>query len=187
MLKNDRWIEEMSLKHDMISPFEGRQVRKGAISYGLSSYGYDIRLGDKYKIFTLNSATYMDPKDIPGDAFEDFQGESCVIPSHSFVLAQSLEYFKIPRRVLAICVGKSTYARIGVIVNVTPLEPEWEGYLTIEISNTSPRPVRVYSREGIAQIIFFESDEPCICSYRDRKGRYQTQKGITLPLVRKNG
>lgn len=192
MLKNDRWIKEMSLKHAMITPFEEAQVRKGVISYGLSSYGYDIRLGDTYKIFKLTGSKdpvlpqeensyILDPKDIPEEAFEDYSGDTCIIPGHSFVLGSSLEYFKIPRKALGICLGKSTYARLGVIVNVTPLEPEWEGYITMEISNTSPNAVKVYSNEGIAQIVFFESDEPCKVSYGDRKGRYQKQKGITLP------
>lgn len=181
MLKNDRWIKEMSLKHEMIFPFEERLVKKGVISYGLSSYGYDIRLADTYKKFKLNTGMVMDPKNIPEAAFEDYRGKACVIPAHSFVLARSLEYFKIPRKVLALCLGKSTYARIGVIVNVTPLEPEWEGYITIEISNTSPNAVTIHSNEGIAQLVFFESDEPCLTSYRDRKGQYQGQKEITLP------
>ncbi len=202
MLKNDRWIKEMSLKHEMIVPFEGQQVKGGAISYGLSSYGYDIRLSDTYKIFKLYSskpwygiskdnsnhcmlppeaACLLDPKNIPEGVFEDYQGDTCIIPAHSFVLGRSLEYFKIPRKAMALCLGKSTYARLGVIVNVTPLEPEWEGYITMEISNTSPNPVKVYSREGIAQLVFFESDEACLVSYRDRKGQYQAQKEITLP------
>jgi len=181
MLKNDRWIKEMSLKHEMIVPFEGQQVKGGAISYGLSSYGYDIRLADKYKVFKLDSTNPLDPKNIPEGVFKDYQGDICIIPAHSFVLGRSLEYFKIPRKAMALCLGKSTYARIGVIVNVTPLEPEWEGYITMEISNTSPNPVKVYSREGIAQLVFFESDEACLVSYRDRKGQYQAQKEITLP------
>jgi len=181
MLKNDRWIKEMSLKHEMITPFEESQVREGVISYGLSSYGYDIRLADTYKVFKLDGNKHLDPKNIPEGAFEDYQGDTCVIPAHSFILGRSLEYFKIPRQAMALCLGKSTYARIGVIVNVTPLEPEWEGYITMEISNTSPNPVKLYSREGIAQLVFFESDESCLVSYRDRKGQYQAQKEITLP------
>lgn len=187
MLKNDRWIKEMSLQHEMISPFEERQVKKGVISYGLSSYGYDVRLADEYKIFKLNSNDTLDPKNIPAKAFEDYKGEACIISAHSFILARSLEYFKIPRQVLALCLGKSTYARLGVIVNVTPLEPEWEGYITMEISNTSPAAVKVYSREGIAQLVFLESSSPCLVSYRDRQGQYQAQKEIRLPPRVRNG
>ena len=171
----------MSLKHGMIAPFEAEQVKGGAISYGLSSYGYDIRLADTYKVFKLDGNKELDPKDIPEGAFEDCQGDTCIIPAHSFVLGRSLEYFKIPRQAMAICLGKSTYARLGVIVNVTPLEPEWEGHITMAISNTAPAPAKVYSNEGIAQLVFFESDEPCMVSYQDRKGQYQAQKEIRLP------
>ena len=167
----------------MIRPFEPEQVRNNNISYGLSSFGYDIRLADEFKIFkgSGDEDAIVDPKRIRPDLFEDFRGDKCVIRPHSFVLARSLEYFKIPRNVLALCTSKSTYARIGVIVNVTPLEPCWEGYLTIEISNTSPLPVRLYANEGIAQVVFFTSDEECEVSYADRKGRYQAQREITLP------
>jgi dCTP deaminase len=183
MLKNDRWIKEMSVENAMIAPFEENLVKDGVISYGLSSYGYDIRLADTYKIFRLDGSENMDPKNVSSQAFEDYRGESCIIPAHSYVLARSLEYFKIPRKALALCLGKSTYARMGIIVNVTPLEPEWEGYITMEISNTSPNPVKVYSNEGIAQLVFFESEESCLVSYRDRKGKYQGQKDITLPCT----
>jgi dCTP deaminase len=182
-LKNDLWIRKMSLEHEMISPFEDSQVRKGIISYGLSSYGYDIRIADEFKVFTNIRTTIVDPKSFDSRSFEDFRGPSCVIPPNSFALARSFEYFKIPRNVLAICVGKSTYARCGVIVNVTPFEPEWEGYATLEISNTTPLPARIYADEGIAQVIFLESDEACRVSYADKKGKYQGQNGITLPRI----
>lgn len=172
----------MALEHEMIRPFEPQQVKNNNISYGLSSYGYDIRLADEFKIFKSHSGqAILDPKKINPDLFEDYSGESCVIPPHSFILARSLEYFKIPRNALALCTGKSTYARIGVIVNVTPLEPAWEGYITIEISNTSPCSVMLYAKEGIAQVVFFESSEACQISYADRKGSYQAQTRITLP------
>lgn len=171
----------MALKFDMIRPFESKQIRHKNISYGLSSFGYDIRLADEFKIFKGTSRDLVDPKDLDEKLFVDLKTKVCKITPHSFVLARSLEYFKIPRNVFALCTGKSTYARLGVIVNVTPLEPGWEGYLTIEISNTSPSSVKVYSNEGIAQVIFFESEKPCRISYSDRKGRYQAQKTITLP------
>ncbi len=180
-IKPDIWIKEMATKFDMIKPFAPEQIRHNNISYGLSSYGYDIRLADEFKIFKGGPRDIVDPKDLDGSLFEDFKATFCTIEPNSFVLARSLEYFKIPRNVLGICTGKSTYARIGVIVNVTPLEPGWEGYLTIEISNTSPSPVKVYSNEGIAQVIFFESDPECLVSYSDRKGKYQAQNKITLP------
>lgn len=180
-LRPDTWIKKMALKHDMIKPFQPQQIKKNNISYGLSSYGYDIRIADEFKIFRGSGKDVIDPKNIGPDLFEDFKGDTCIIPPNSFVLARSLEYFKMPRNVLALCTGKSTYARIGVIVNVTPLEPGWEGYLTIEISNTSSCPVRLYANEGIAQVVFFESTEACQVSYADRKGRYQSQKAITLP------
>ena len=181
-IKPDTWIKKMALEYDMIKPFEPKQIKDGNISYGLSSYGYDIRIADGFKIFNGPKNSVIDPKKINPDLFEDFKGEICVIPANSFVLTRSVEYFKIPRNVLSLCTGKSTYARIGVIVNVTPLEPSWEGYLTIEISNTSPNPVRLYANEGIAQVVFFESQEACQVSYADRKGRYQSQKVITLPV-----
>ncbi len=181
-IKPDSWIKRMALEHDMIRPFEPGQVKDGNISFGLSSFGYDIRIADEFKIFKASGTEdIIDPKNINPDLFEDFQGEVCAIPPNSFILARSLEYFKIPRNVLALCTGKSTYARIGVVVNVTPLEPCWEGYLTIEISNTSPSAVRLYANEGIAQVVFFESIELCEVTYADRKGRYQSQNSITLP------
>jgi len=182
MLKPDSWIKKMALEYDMIKPFESHQVKKNNISYGLSSYGYDIRIADEFKIFKgSDKQNIIDPKNIRADLFEDFKGDACIIPSNTFILARSLEYFKIPSNVLALCAGKSTYARIGVIVNVTPLEPSWEGYLTIAISNTSNSSARLYANEGIAQVVFFESDEQCQVTYADRKGKYQSQKSITLP------
>ncbi len=192
-IRPDIWIKRMALEYDMIKPFEPEQIKKDNISYGLSSYGYDIRIADEFKIFKgpgkknspleslKQGKIVIDPKKIDHSLFEDFRGNTCIIPSNSFILARSVEYFKIPRNVLALCTGKSTYARIGVIVNVTPLEPSWEGYLTIEISNTSPCAVKLYANEGIAQVVFFEATEECQISYSDRKGRYQSQKTITLP------
>jgi dCTP deaminase len=182
-VKNDRWIRNMALAHDMIKPFEEKQVREGVISYGLSSYGYDLRVADEFKIFTNVNTTIVDPKQFDARSFVEFQGPVCIVPPNSFVLARSVEYFKIPRTVLTICVGKSTYARCGIIVNVTPLEPEWEGFVTLEISNTAPLPARVYANEGLCQIIFLESDEICETSYKDKKGKYQAQQGIVLPKV----
>lgn len=180
-IKPDAWIKKMALEYDMIKPFEPMQVKNNNISYGLSSYGYDIRIADEFKIFKgVVGKDTIDPKNINPDLFENFQGDNCVIPSNSFILARSLEYFKIPRNILVLCAGKSTYARIGVVVNITPLEPSWEGYITIAISNTSPCSVRLYANEGIAQIVFFESTDACQISYADRKGRYQSQKTITL-------
>ncbi|NQT75065.1 MAG: dCTP deaminase [Candidatus Omnitrophica bacterium] len=181
-IRPDTWIKRMALEQDMIKPFESSQIKKGNISYGLSSYGYDIRIADEFKIFKATGRpAIIDPKKIDPGLFEDFKGNTCIIPPNSFILARSLEYFKIPRNVLALCTGKSTYARIGVIVNVTPLEPAWEGFITMEISNTSPSPVRLYANEGIAQVIFLESSEQCAVTYSDRKGRYQSQNTITLP------
>ena len=182
-IKPDHWIREMALKHDMIRPFEEKQVRQGVISYGLSSYGYDIRISDEFKIFTNIRNTVVDPKDFSADSFVDFKGPVCVIPPNSFALARTIEYFKIPRQVLTICVGKSTYARCGIITNVTPFEPEWEGFVTLEISNTTPLPAKIYANEGIAQVLFFESTESCEVSYADRSGKYQKQTGITVPRV----
>ncbi len=182
-LKNDAWIRRMALEHGMIEPFEDRQVRQGVISYGLSSYGYDIRVADEFKIFTNAYSAVVDPKHFDPRSFVDFKGPVCTIPPNSFVLARSVEYFRVPRGVLCLCVGKSTYARCGIVVNVTPLEPEWEGYITIEISNTTPLPARIYAHEGIAQVIFLEADEACQVSYADRKGKYQGQQGIALPRV----
>ena len=167
----------------MIKPFEDRQVRKGGISFGLSSYGYDIRIADEFKIFTNINNSIVDPKSFDPRSFVDYQGEVALIPPNSFALGRSVEYFKIPRNVLTICVGKSTYARCGIITNVTPFEPEWEGYVTLEISNTTPLPAKIYANEGIAQVLFFESDEACETSYADRQGKYQGQQGIVLPTV----
>ena len=183
MIKSDRWIRRMAVEKGMIKPFEDRQVRKGGISYGLSSYGYDIRIADEFKIFTNINTTIVDPKSFDPRSFVDYQGEVAVIPPNSFALGRSVEYFKIPRTVLTICVGKSTYARCGIITNVTPFEPEWEGYVTLEISNTTPLPAKIYANEGIAQVLFFESDEACETSYADRQGKYQGQQGIVLPSV----
>jgi len=181
MLKSDLWIKKMALGYEMLKPFESQQIKKNNISYGLSSYGYDIRIADEFKIFKgSGKQDILDPKNIDPELFEDFKGSFCIIPPNSFVLARSLEYFKMPSNVLALCTGKSTYARIGVIVNVTPLEPSWEGYLTIAISNTSNLPAKLYSNEGIAQVVFFESDEQCQITYSDRKGKYQSQQSITL-------
>jgi dCTP deaminase len=183
VIKSDRWIRRMAAEKGMIKPFEDRQVRKGGISYGLSSYGYDIRIADEFKIFTNINTTIVDPKSFDPRSFVDVQGEVAVIPPNSFALGRSVEYFKIPRNVLTICVGKSTYARCGIITNVTPFEPEWEGYVTLEISNTTPLPAKIYANEGIAQVLFFESDEACETSYADRQGKYQGQQGIVLPTV----
>lgn len=182
MVRNDRWIKEMA-KKGMITPFEERQVRKGVISYGVSSYGYDMRIADEFRIFTNVNATVVDPKAFDPGSFIEFKGKECIIPPNSFVLARSLEYFRIPRDVLVICLGKSTYARCGLVVNVTPLEPEWEGHVTIEISNTTPLPAKVYAEEGIAQLVFLKAEEVCEVSYRDKTGKYQAQQGITLPKV----
>ncbi len=182
MLKNDRWIKEMA-KKGMIEPFNKDQVREGVISYGVSSYGYDMRIADEYKIFTNINNTIVDPKGFDIKSLVDFKGNVCIVPPNSFVLGRSVEYFRIPREVLVICLGKSTYARCGIIVNVTPLEPEWEGYVTIEISNTMPLPARIYSNEGIAQLLFIEGSEVCETSYADKAGKYQAQKGITLAKI----
>jgi len=181
MPKSDRWIKKMALS-GMITPFEPSGVRKGSISFGVGSYGYDMRVSNEFKIFQPTDRT-IDPKSPSSLNFIDFKGNICIIPPNSFVLGRSLEYFKIPRDVLAICFGKSTYARCGVIVNVTPLEPEWEGYVTISISNTAPVPAQIYSKEGIAQVIFLEADELCETSYKDKSGKYQAQSGITLPKL----
>jgi len=183
MIMSDRWIKEMATKHKLIDPFVDHQVKEGNISYGLSSNGYDIRIADEYKIFTNSLSTTVDPKKFDEDSFIDYRGDMCIIPPNSFVLAKSVEHFIIPRNILSICVGKSTYARCGIIVNVTPLEPGWRGYLTIEISNTSPLPAKIYSNEGIAQLLFFKSNELCKVSYADRKGKYQDQKGILTARV----
>jgi dCTP deaminase len=182
-IKADRWIKRMALEHGMIEPFEDRQVRKGVISYGLSSYGYDIRVADEFKVFTNINSTVVDPKNFDARSFVDVKADVCIIPPNSFALAKTVEYFRIPRNVLTVCVGKSTYARCGLIVNVTPFEPEWEGYVTLEISNTTPLPAKVYANEGISQVLFFESDEDCEVSYADKAGKYQKQQGLTLPRL----
>jgi dCTP deaminase len=182
-IKSDRWIREMALKHAMISPFSEKQMSQGVISYGLSSYGYDLRVADEFKIFTNVNSTIVDPKNFDERSFVTVKSDCCIVPPNSFALACSIEYFKIPRDVLTICLGKSTYARCGIIVNVTPFEPEWEGYVTLEISNTTPLPAKIYANEGLCQIIFFQSDEACETSYADRKGKYQGQKGIVLPKL----
>uniref|UniRef100_A0A7V3ZY09 dCTP deaminase n=1 Tax=candidate division WOR-3 bacterium TaxID=2052148 RepID=A0A7V3ZY09_UNCW3 len=182
-VKSDRWIKEMALKYKMIEPFEEKLVTNGVISYGLSSYGYDIRIADEFRVFTDVYQTVVDPKNFDPRSFVEIKGPECIIPPNSFCLARSLEYFRIPRNVIGICLGKSTYARCGIVVNITPLEPEWEGHLTIEISNTTPLPAKIYANEGIAQLIFIESDELCTVSYKDRKGKYQGQRGVTPPKV----
>jgi len=182
-LKPDHWIVEMSRNHRMIEPFAEEQVRDGVISYGVSSYGYDIRVANEFKIFTNVYSVVVDPKNFDSASMIDFTGEVCVIPPNSFVLARTVEYFRIPRNVLTICVGKSTYARCGIIVNVTPFEPEWEGFVTLEISNTTPLPAKIYANEGIAQVLFFEADEECNASYADKKGKYQKQQKIILPRL----
>ena len=173
----------MATEKGMIKPFEERQVRSAVISYGLSSYGYDLRIADEFKIFTNINNTIVDPKAFDPRSFVDYQGPVCIVPPNSFVLGRSVEYFKIPRNVLTLCVGKSTYARCGIITNVTPFEPEWEGFVTLEISNTTPLPAKIYANEGIAQVLFFESDEACQTSYADRQGKYQGQQGIVLPTI----
>jgi len=182
-IKSDRWIKRMAAEHAMISPFEDRQVREGVISYGLSSYGYDIRVADEFKIFTNINTTVIDPKKFDPRSFVDLKADVCIVPPNSFALARTIEYFRIPRDVLTVCLGKSTYARCGIIVNVTPFEPEWEGTATLEISNTTPLPAKIYANEGIAQVLFFQGDEPCEISYGDKKGKYQAQLEVTLPRI----
>jgi dCTP deaminase len=182
-LKNDAWIRRMVKEANMIDPFVDDQIREGVISFGLSSYGYDIRVTDEFKIFTNVHSAVVDPKHFNPESFVDYKGDVCIIPPNSFVLARTIEYFRVPRKVMTMCLGKSTYARCGLIVNVTPFEPEWEGYVTLEISNTTPLPARIYANEGIAQVIFFEADEVCQVSYADRKGKYQAQKEIVLPRI----
>ena len=182
-IKPDHWIRKMALEKQMIDPFEESQVSHGIVSYGVSSYGYDIRIADEFKLFTNINTSVVDPKAFDPASFVDFKGDVCIIPPNSFALARSMEYFRIPRSTLVICVGKSTYARCGIITNVTPLEPGWEGHLTLEISNTTPLPAKIYANEGIAQLLFFESDEPCEISYADRKGKYQAQTGVTVPRI----
>ena len=184
-IKSDSWIRRMADESRMIEPFEAAQISSMGgnriISYGTSSYGYDIRCSDEFKIFTNINSAVVDPKNFDESSFVDYQGDVCIIPPNSFTLARTIEYFRIPRNVLTICLGKSTYARCGIIVNVTPFEPEWEGYVTLEFSNTTPLPAKIYANEGVAQVIFFEADEPCEVSYKDRRGKYQGQTGVTLP------
>ena len=182
-LKPDHWIRRMVKEHGMIEPFEENQVRDGVISYGVSSYGYDIRVADEFMIFTNVYTAIVDPKNFDNHAMIEIKGKECIIPPNSFALARTVEYFRIPRSVLTVCLGKSTYARCGIIVNVTPFEPEWEGYVTLEISNTTPLPARIYANEGIAQVLFFEGDEVCEVSYADKKGKYQKQQKIELPKL----
>ena len=182
-LKPDHWIRKMSIEQKMIDPFVDKQVREGVISYGVSSYGYDIRVADEFMIFTNVHSAIVDPKNFDPKSMFEFKGDVCIIPPNSFALARTIEYFRIPRKVLTVCLGKSTYARCGLIVNVTPFEPEWEGYVTLEISNTTPLPAKIYANEGLAQVLFFEADEECEVSYADKKGKYQGQKTIVLPKL----
>ncbi len=182
-IKSDAWIKRMALERDMIEPFVEGQVRDGVVSYGLSSYGYDIRVADEFKIFTNINTTLIDPKAFDPRSFVDLKAPVCIVPPNSFALARTVEYFRIPRDVLTVCLGKSTYARCGIIVNVTPFEPEWEGTATLEISNTTPLPAKIYANEGIAQVLFFQGDEPCMTSYADKRGKYQAQRQVTLPKI----
>ena len=186
-LQSDRWIRQMAKTHGMIEPFVEGQVRQHdgekIVSYGLSSYGYDLRVADEFKVFTNINNSIIDPKNFNENAFVDIQGNYCIIPPNSFALARSVEYFRIPRNVLTLCIGKSTYARCGIIVNVTPFEPEWEGFVTLEISNTTPLPAKIYANEGLAQVLFYEAAEACEVSYADRKGKYMGQINITLPIA----
>jgi dCTP deaminase len=182
-VKPDHWIIKMAKEHKMIEPFVDGQVRDGVISYGVSAYGYDIRVSNEFKVFTNVYNSVVDPKNFDDKSFVEINDDVCMIPPNSFALARTVEYFRIPRSVITLCVGKSTYARCGIIVNVTPFEPEWEGYVTLEISNTTPLPAKIYANEGIAQVLFFESDEICDISYADKKGKYQKQVGITTPKL----
>jgi len=188
-IKSDKWIRRMAKEYGMIDPYEPGQVKlvdgKRIVSYGTSSYGYDIRCADEFKLFTNINSTIVDPKEFDEKNFVDTKGDSVIIPPNSFALARTVEYFRIPRNVLTICLGKSTYARCGILVNVTPFEPEWEGYVTLEFSNTTPLPAKIYANEGVAQVIFFESDDDDVCetSYKDRGGKYQGQRGVTLPKM----
>jgi len=182
-LKPDHWIRKMATEQRMIEPFVDKQVRQGVISFGVSSYGYDIRVADEFMIFTNVHSAIVDPKNFDTKSMFEFKGDVCVIPPNSFALSRTIEYFRIPRKVLTICLGKSTYARCGLIVNVTPFEPEWEGYVTLEISNTTPLPAKIYANEGLAQVLFFEADEECEISYADKKGKYQKQQSIVLPKL----
>lgn len=187
-IKSDKWIARMAEEHGMISPFSSEQVRRNElgpiVSYGLSSYGYDVSCANEFKVFTNLKSAMVDPKAFSADSVVDITADYCIIPPNSFALARTVEYFKIPRDVLTICLGKSTYARCGIIVNVTPLEPEWEGHVTLEFSNTTTLPAKIYANEGVAQMIFLQADEVCAVSYRDRKGKYQGQRGVTLPLLK---
>lgn len=186
-LQSDRWIKQMAKTHGMIEPFEEQQVRyvngEKAVSYGLSSYGYDLRVANEFRVFTNIHGSIIDPKDFKENAFVHIESNYCIIPPNSFALARSVEYFRIPRNVLTLCIGKSTYARCGIIVNVTPFEPEWEGFVTLEISNTTPLPAKIYANEGLAQVLFFQAAESCEISYADRKGKYMRQMSITLPVA----
>ena len=184
-IKSDRWIRHMAREHGMIEPFVDGQVREGAVSYGVSSYGYDMRVAPEFRIFTNVLSVIVDPKHFDARSFVEFDGDVCIVPPNSFALARSVEYFRIPRNVLTICLGKSTYARCGIITNVTPFEPEWEGFVTLEISNTTPLPAKIYANEGICQVLFFEADDDDVCqtSYADKKGKYQGQHGVTLPRL----
>lgn len=186
-LKSDGWIRRMSIEHKMIEPFVDGQIKESEgnklVSYGLSSYGYDLRVAKEFKVFTNVYNSIVDPKQFRADAFVDIHADACIIPPNSFALARSVEYFRIPRNVLTLCIGKSTYARCGIIVNVTPFEPEWEGYVTLEISNTTPLPAKIYAGEGLAQVLFFVADEICEISYADRKGKYMKQMSITYPSL----
>jgi len=186
-IKADRWIRRMATSHGMIEPFAAEQVRtvegQRIVSYGTSSYGYDVRCANEFKIFTNINSTIVDPKQFDRQNFVDLTADVCIVPPNSFALARTVEYLRIPRNVMVVCLGKSTYARCGIIVNVTPLEPEWEGHVTLEFSNTTPLPAKIYANEGVAQLLFFESDEVCATSYRDRGGKYQGQTGVTLPLT----
>ena len=182
-IKSDRWIRRMALEHKMIEPFVDDQVRSGVVSFGLSSYGYDIRVADEFKVFTNINNTVIDPKSFDPRSFVDIQSDVCIVPPNSFALGRTIEYFRIPRDILTICLGKSTYARCGIIVNVTPFEPEWEGFVTLEISNTTPLPAKIYANEGIAQVLFLQGDEPCERSYADKRGKYLKQTGVTLPKI----
>jgi dCTP deaminase len=182
-IQSDRWITRMALEHRMIEPFESSQVQAGVISYGVSSYGYDMRVANEFRIFTNVMSSVVDPKKFDPRCFVEFTGDVCIVPPNSFALARSLEYFRIPRDVVTITVGKSTYARCGIITNVTPFEPEWEGFVTLEISNTTPLPAKIYANEGIAQVLFFKGEEEPMTSYKDKKGKYQGQTGVTLPRL----
>lgn len=186
-LRSDKWIRQMAIEQKMIEPFTDRQVREEGgqklVSFGLSSYGYDLRVAEEFKVFTNVYNTIVDPKNFQSDSFVDINGSTCIIPPNSFALAKSVEYFRIPRNILTLCIGKSTYARCGIIVNVTPFEPEWEGYVTLEISNTTPLPAKIYAGEGLAQVLFFLADESCEVSYADRKGKYMRQMEITYPTI----